>query len=296
MLSFQQQSAIQFNNVYNGTSDKEFEQPNLFYKCKTCNNNLSSSSPASQYQRLKLIQNTVRIPSSLFTMNLASLNVYQPPSIYNYNVNWKQMSDRKEPHYETPVASSYGTSTRGTRTRLRPGACTPGGLGVDIKHNSYNRYLNRIKGKSPLKRGIIPPNFGTPYPFNPAFPIYGGKTTKTAIIDKCHCGNSPILFNNPDNYNVKYTFGIGQIVLTQKSDNLYYKARIISINNGLFTVQFDDGTTLQKTQNDLYIFYDNSFTASNKVGLTFNNFIDQGDNYLTSTLSLLQKNGELIYN
>jgi len=302
MFTFQQQSAIQFNDVYNGTSDKEFEQPNLFYRCRSCNHNLSSQTPASQYQRLKIIQNTVRVPASLYSMNLASLNVYQSPSPLNYDVNWKQMSDRKEPHYEVPIASSYGTSTRGTRTRLRPGACTPGGLGVDIKHNSYNRYLNRIKGKAPLKRGVIPPNFGAPIPFDPAFPIFGGKTTKTAIIDKCHCGipiNETILYKNSfigkDGYDIQYSFGIGQIVLTQKLNNLYYKATIISINNGIFTVKFDDGTTLQKSAKDLYIYYDNSFTANNQIGLTFNNFIDQGDNLLSTTLSLIQENGEQIY-
>jgi len=41
--------------------------------------------------------------------------------------------------------------------------------------------LNRLKGKGPVRRGVVPPTFGKPLPFNPAFPIYGGKTMKTSI-------------------------------------------------------------------------------------------------------------------
>ena len=61
------------------------------------------------------------------------------------------------------------------------------GLGVDIKYNSYNRFLNRLKGKGSIKRGIIPPNYGIPIPFNRAYPIRGGKTVKTAIINGPNC-------------------------------------------------------------------------------------------------------------
>jgi len=47
--------------------------------------------------------------------------------------------------------------------------------------------LNRLKGKAPMKRGIIPPNYGSKIHFNPAFPVYGGKTTKTNIVNGCNC-------------------------------------------------------------------------------------------------------------
>jgi hypothetical protein len=63
---------------------------------------------------------------------------------------------------------------------------SPGGVGVDIKHNSYDRYLNKIKGKAPLRRGVIPPNYGAQIPFNRAFPVYGGKTFKTSIIKEAY--------------------------------------------------------------------------------------------------------------
>tara|TARA_Y100000816_G_scaffold107699_1_gene75110 strand:+ start:689 stop:1000 length:312 start_codon:yes stop_codon:yes gene_type:complete len=36
-------------------------------------------------------------------------------------------------------------STKRTKTSLRPGALAPGGVGVDVKHNSYDRYLARKK-------------------------------------------------------------------------------------------------------------------------------------------------------
>ncbi len=62
-------------------------------------------------------------------------------------VNWNQSSDQKNPsttqHVNVP---SHGSSTHSSTTRLRPGSLTPGGTGVDVKHNSYSRYLLRLKG------------------------------------------------------------------------------------------------------------------------------------------------------
>jgi len=172
--------------------------------CRFCTN-FSSNSPEVLYQTLKVIQNQVRVPSSEYMMNLGALNVYQRPE-NNYQtipvsggsyylapprVNWNQMSDRKEPHVQKVVTSSGstygGNSLKRSLVRMRPGAMSPGGVGVDIKHNSYERYLNRLKGKGPLRSGIIPPGFATNVPFNPAFPIYGGKTVKTNIINGCNC-------------------------------------------------------------------------------------------------------------
>jgi len=37
----------------------------------------------------------------------------------------------------------------------------------------------------------VPPYFGLPIPFNPAFPVYGGKVFKTGIVAGCDCpGNT----------------------------------------------------------------------------------------------------------
>ena len=255
--------------------------------CKSCNSNMASNDPATQYQRQKIIQNTVRVKSSLYTMNLAALNVYQRPnSTYNLvenggssyivppGVNWNQMSDRREPHIQvaqTGSGSTYGaSSTRRTITRLRPGALSPGGIGVDIKHNSYERYLNRLKGKGPVRRGVIPPTYGTPYiPFNRAFPIYGGKTIKTSIVSNCNCPiidenftqNNDILYKNSDVqdqiYSVTYTFIVGDFVWAKKhiDDRQYEKATIIAINDGTYTVLFDDGTEITTLKCQLLIYY-----------------------------------------
>jgi len=162
------------------------------FRCRGCNTNLASNNSASRYQKQKLIQNTVRVYSSLYAMNLAALNVYQSPSKELCNVNWNQMSDRKIPHIQTGISGNGGNpggnSLKRTLTSLKPGALTPGGAGVDIKHNSYYRYLARLKGKGPIKRGAIPPYYGLDsIPFNYADPIYGGKEFKTSIVSNCNC-------------------------------------------------------------------------------------------------------------
>jgi hypothetical protein len=258
-------------------------------RCRGCYNNLNGNDPASRYQKLKLIQNTVRVQSSLYTMNLGALNVYEKPSdVYqpvNVNgtvyvaspgVNWNQMSDRKQPHTQVVVSgsgSTYGgNSLKRTLTRLRPGALSPGGTGVDIKHNSYDRYLARIKGKAPLRRGPIPPTFVSPYiPFNRAYPVYGGKLFKTAIVNDCNCpivtnqvdqnaADYPLYENNAEGvFDVKYKFSVGDVVLAPYIVGgvviNILKANIISINGNILTVKFLDNQIVQEVSSYLvYIF------------------------------------------
>jgi len=242
--------------------------------CKSfgCNQNLSATDPASQYQKLKIIQNTVRVQSSLYSMNLAALNVYQKPSLIYSNVNWNQMSDRKERHYQPNIVGGgstyHGSSTKNTITRCRPGAGCPGGYGVDIKHNSYDRYLNRIKGKGPVRRGVVPPGFGSPLAnLNPN--VKGGKTMKTSIVSGCNCPIKyidnekleeslfrillpPIFFNN------EYNFTVGQYVyslMTKEGKNYYSRAIITSIENGLYTIKFDDGTVVTRNASGLLVYF-----------------------------------------
>lgn len=88
--------------------------------------------------------NVSRIPASEFSMNLAAFNVYKGSRIDGQT--WNQSSDRAFEHVTHNPIPSHGNSTKRTITRNRPGASRPGGKGVDIKHNSYARYLNRIKG------------------------------------------------------------------------------------------------------------------------------------------------------
>jgi hypothetical protein len=143
--------------------------------CRSCGKKLTSNDTASQYQKLKIIQNTVRVASSLYTMNLGALSAYRYPN-NTLKVNWNQMSDRESPSYQQTYiprrgGSIGGNSTKSTLTSSRPGAQSPGGKGCDIKHNSYNRYLNKLKGQGPLRRGDITNN----------------GTIKTNIINGCNC-------------------------------------------------------------------------------------------------------------
>lgn len=292
------------------------------YRCRGCNKNLASNDPASQYQRQKLIQKTVRVKASLFTMNLGALSVYQRPNLdykvvdvsgSNYlvspGVNWNQMSDRKEPHIQvvtTGAGSGYhSSSTRRTITSNRPGAMSPGGSGVDIKHNSYDRYLNRLKGKAPLRRGVIPPEFGAPFiPFIRAYPVYGGKTMKTSIVNDCNCpivsDNSAILYKNSDLQNkifdVKFEFHVGDYVWAIKNDDSnkqQFKAEIIEISDNIYTLKFEDGTIENVTGEHISIYFDCSGCVSAPSKLSLYSLDSDTGNVACQLLSGLA-NGQLI--
>ena len=231
--------------------------------CLNCDTNLNGITPADQYQRLKIIQNTVRVNASLYTANLGPLTAYKQPTTATYGVCWNQMSDRPVPSVQRatiPTGSHNSLNRRHTSvTSSKPGSQTPGGVGCDIKHNSYDRYLNRLKGKGPLRRGVIPPAFGAPIVFNPAFPIYGGKTVKTNIVSSCDCPigtpqqnlNQDIRVYYDPLYqavpNVKYGFNVDQYVYAIQTGNNFYTRAIVTyidpVNPDIYTVQFDNGNT-----------------------------------------------------
>jgi hypothetical protein len=143
----------------NNCSSSNNNVNNNVYRCYSCNNKTCSNCNNEINQRR--IWNTVRVPSSLYRMNLATLNVTgdinnKPKTIYG-NVNWNQMSDRAVPSITKNKSGSIG-------------------VGVDIKYNSYARYLARRKGKNikTNKTHIEQPKYG-----NKEFP-YG-------IIKGCNC-------------------------------------------------------------------------------------------------------------
>ena len=120
--------------------------------------------------RKKRIYGTVRVSSSEYQMNKASglstqnliFNKYQPKPGYERNdlelLQWNQSSDRAFPSRFNKMMKvnvpSHGNSTKTSLTRHRPGAGAGGKQdGVDLKHNSYHRYLLKKKGLKPL-RGV----------------------------------------------------------------------------------------------------------------------------------------------
>jgi hypothetical protein len=263
-------TAIVYRYSFDSLSNNKTKD-DYYYRLRNCDTNLTSNTPANQYQRLKLIQNTVRVASSLYTMNLGALNAYTKPTAATYNVCWNQMSDRPVPSVQktyVPTGSNNSLNNRHSSvTSSKPGSQSPGGIGCDIKHNSYDRYLNRLKGKAPLRRGVIPPTFGAPIPFNRAFPVYGGKTTKTSIVSNCNCpitgDNDSKIYDNPLFYseaNVKCTdiFKVGDYAYAIEGTIPYYvRALITDFNSStqIYTVQFDDGSVENKNCDELKIYF-----------------------------------------
>jgi len=258
--------------VFN-TPSKILNLPQYYYRVRSCDTNLTTNTPASQYQRLKLIQNTVRVPSSLYVSNLGPLSAYQNPG--KNQVCWNQMSDRVYPSVQKTIVPTGSNSTLNKSTTSvtssRPGCQSPGGVGCDIKHNSYDRFLNRLKAKGPLRRGSVPPYFGDQIiPFNPAFPVYGAKTIKTNIVSGCDCPventNQTTLENNEKIFNdplyqpyptSQFTFNVGDYVYALQTGNNYYTRALIQsiINSVTCVVIFDNGTVETQQLNSLLQYY-----------------------------------------
>ena len=271
--------------VLNPSFAKQLGVPPYYYRYRSCNPNFPNRTqtsvggftPADQYQKLKIIQDTVRVYGSLYVDNLGALTAYtkpiSDPNKGYYGVCWNQMSDRPVPSVQrATIPTGYATALNRRHTSVtssKPGSQTPGGVGCDIKHNSYDRYLNRLKGKGPMRRGVVPENFGKPIPFNPAFPIYGGKTMKTNIVDAgCDCPISTPseneqqdlrIYNNPlwQPYpSANLSFNIGDYVYAIKTGTNYYsKAIVIAVTSGIYTIKFDDDTIQDNTIGELLIYF-----------------------------------------
>ena len=120
----------------------------------------------------KIIQNQRRVPSSLYSMNLGSLYTGND-IINNLNRNKFNASDRATPR---------GIKQPTSNTSIKPN------YGVDIKHNSYDRYLARKKSgylKTETTPNPPPIEFrtvnGKKYPN-----YYGNKTIKFGLISGCN--------------------------------------------------------------------------------------------------------------
>ncbi len=152
----------------------------LVVQCRSCNkyiNNVGDNLPESyNVANQKRIWKASRVDQSQYIDSISSLNVYTPPTLFT-GVNWNQMSDRAIPSVVKRNVPSRGSSTKSSITRERPGAQSAPGIGVDVKHGSYHRYLERLKGKGPSR--TQPPNNN--------FPLYGNKTRSYGISNTSNC-------------------------------------------------------------------------------------------------------------
>ena len=132
-----------------------------FSQVSNCQNNFDNSNslfnikiPTTVYidssnvlQRQKQIQNVVSVKSTLYTNNLASLYVNNEDASINTLKGMFNASDRLQPH-------GVGRNK-----------------GIDIKHNSYDRYLARKKSQYVRTEND-----------NNLKPKYGNKTFKLGIV------------------------------------------------------------------------------------------------------------------
>ena len=210
-------------------------------RCRGC---INTNNPYVNYQRQKRIWNTCRVDSSQYVMNKSAV------ASYSHKI-WNQQSDRENPSVQTVYNPSHGNSTKYTLTRDRPGACSPGGEGCDIKFNSYDRYLKRLKG-GVLKGGAISPTLTKLITrgikvYNRADPMYGGKYYKTSIVP-CICSDFPSgdIIQHVKPYGSQYN--IGDLIRWEKCKGEYNYARVVGILGPKLLIDYMDnyGTPYQR--------------------------------------------------
>lgn len=158
-----------------------FKRPSLCNKYKAnqmChdlyNNDVLCNSHELQTQ--KKIQKTVGVSASTYAMIKASMNVFDKKKLIT-GLNWNQSSDRNVAHNVSINVPRYLMSNR-------PGMLSAKGSGVDVKHNSYARYLAQKKQKSVRQeKGVTTSNNSN------VTPISGNKRYKLGIVytNSCYC-------------------------------------------------------------------------------------------------------------
>ena len=95
------------------------------------------------------INKQVQISSSEYTAKKLALERTKASNDNkNVCVFWHNRRDRKNAAIVTNKVPSHGNSKRTSLTRHRPGSMSAPGTGVDVKHDSYQRYLLKLKGKT----------------------------------------------------------------------------------------------------------------------------------------------------
>jgi hypothetical protein len=143
------------------------------YNSTSCRSSCNVANPASTNTIIqKRIWRQVRTGSGIYTMNRAALTSSAALLATGSNVNWNRMSDRVLASVQPSISTTHGNSLRHTVTSHKPGAGSPGGSGVDVKHDSYARYLNRKKATN-LKtqtQNVAP------------VALYGNKTSMNGLL------------------------------------------------------------------------------------------------------------------
>ena len=127
----------------------------------------------------KQIQNQVRISESQLTdvrsAVYSGFDFFQARYNKTFIPGSQNMSDRIVPHIQRGYigrrGSFKGNSVRHSITSSKPGSTGPAGIGVDVKHGSYARYLAKLK---------------TPYLVNSEsdVPIKGNKSRNLSLLGK----------------------------------------------------------------------------------------------------------------
>ena len=156
--------------------------PYAVAQCRSCNTAAVESAASRRSGPLcggtsgtqRRIWKASRTDPSLYMSVLAAQTVRgglgNAPLAANADVNWNQMSDRAVSGIERLKLPRH-------RTRHRPGGTRAPGAGVDVKHGSYDRYLNRKKGKLLLRQADAP---------CPA-PKAGNKRSAAYVRAPCEC-------------------------------------------------------------------------------------------------------------
>lgn len=129
VLTNQQNASEEYCPLFN-TSKVQCDLPVFEFKkySRSCHGCVNPNDKQSQTQ--KIINNEVRLPSSLHMSNLASSGY----------VNKTSSSVIKN-------VPTRGNSTKSSITSLKPGSTSAPGKGVHVKHGSYHRRLLNIKNK-----------------------------------------------------------------------------------------------------------------------------------------------------
>jgi hypothetical protein len=140
---------------------------------------IKCNSKQKQLNTQKQIQNQVRVAESqLIDVRSAvysGFDFFQAKYNKTFIAGSQNMSDRVVPHIQRGFigrrGSHKGNSVRHSITSSKPGSTGPGGIGVDVKHGSYARYLAKLK---------------TPYLVNSesAEPIRGNKSRNLSLLGK----------------------------------------------------------------------------------------------------------------